>query len=192
MAIPPVKPGCLSKLWRGLRAPGLAALLVLPAGAAGCDGPQYRQFDFWLGQWQVLRPDGRLAGYNHIQPIENGCVLHERYHTPTGYSGQSFTLFDAARSRWHQTWVDNQGGLLLLEGGLTEGKMVLEGESADGQQYHRISWSAGPDGRVRQHWQARSTGAKAPDWHTLFDGYYQRLPATPAPTPTPTSTPKVP
>jgi hypothetical protein len=100
------------------------------------------------------------------------CVLHERYQAPSGYSGQSFTLFDASRERWHQTWVDNQGALLQLDGGLRAGKMVLEGRSntPQGEQLNRITWSREPDGRVRQLWQLQ----QGETWTTVFDGYYQR------------------
>jgi hypothetical protein len=75
---------------------------------------------------------------------------------------------------WHQTWVDNQGTLLLLEGGMRSGSMVLEGQStaADGQlTRHRISWTPNADGSVRQHWE--STDAKG-QWSTAFDGRYTR------------------
>ena len=28
--------------------------------AASCGAPENRQFDFWVGDWQVHRPDGSL------------------------------------------------------------------------------------------------------------------------------------
>ena len=28
--------------------------------------PQHRQFDFWLGDWDVTKPDGKAAGHNRI------------------------------------------------------------------------------------------------------------------------------
>lgn len=46
--------------------------------AAPCDAPAHREFDFWLGQWQVHTPDGEMAGSNHIERGYGGCVLHER------------------------------------------------------------------------------------------------------------------
>jgi len=27
-----------------------------------CTAPPYRQFEFWVGEWEVRRPDGALAG----------------------------------------------------------------------------------------------------------------------------------
>jgi hypothetical protein len=152
-----------------------ASLLAPDALAAGpCEGSERRQFDFWLGEWNVRTPDGKLAGTNSITSEYGGCVLHERYATPRGYSGESLNAYDPARKVWHQTWVDSSGTLLLLEGGLSGKSMVLEGQTvgADGQvTRHRITWTPNADGGVRQHWE--STDAKG-QWTTAFDGSYTR------------------
>ena len=147
---------------------------ALPAAAAPCDASAHRSFDFWLGEWQVRTPDGKLAGVNRIEREYDGCVLHERYTTGRGYSGESLNVYDASRKVWHQTWVDTSGTLLLLEGGVRDGKMVLEGQTAgaDAQPVrHRITWTPNPDGSVRQFWE--STDAKG-EWSTTFDGMYTR------------------
>ena len=142
------------------------------AAAAPCDGPAHRAFDFWLGEWQVRTPDGKLAGTNRIEREYGGCVLHERYAATGAYSGESLNLYDAPRKVWHQTWVDTDGTLLVLEGGLRDGRMVLEGQTtgADAKPVkHRITWTPNADGSVRQFWE--STDAKG-DWSTAFDGTY--------------------
>lgn len=139
-----------------------------------CSDPAYRQFDFWLGEWEVLKPDGTLAGTNRIEKEYGGCVLHERYVTAKGYSGQSLNTYDPSRKLWHQTWVDNAGLLLLLEGSLIDGRMVLEGagQGPGGTAIkHRITWTPNPDGSVRQFWESTdSSGA----WKVAFDGIYKR------------------
>jgi hypothetical protein len=150
------------------------ALLGGSALAGPCDAPEYRQFDFWAGDWQVTRPDGTAAGANLITREYGGCVLHEHYATPKGYSGESLNTYDAGRKVWHQTWVDSSGTLLLLEGGLRGRNMVLEGGTTDDKGVvtrHRITWTPNADGTVRQHWQ--STDA-AGHWATAFDGLYRR------------------
>lgn len=144
------------------------------ANAGACDASEHRHFDFWLGEWNVHTPDGKLAGVNSIKREYDGCVLHERYSTPRGYSGESLNMYDAGRKVWHQTWVDTSGALLLLEGGLRSGSMVLEGQSVDPKGLitkHRITWTPNPNGTVRQHWE--STDAKG-KWITAFDGTYSR------------------
>jgi len=143
-----------------------------PAAMAACDAEQYREFDFWLGQWQVYRPDGKLAGENTITAEYGGCVVHEHYTNDKGFSGESLNTYDAARGVWHQTWVDNSGTLLLLEGGLRDGKMVLEGETAGEDAEvtkHRITWTPNDDGSVRQFWQSTDADGK---WVVAFDGLY--------------------
>jgi hypothetical protein len=145
-----------------------------PAAAGACETKEHRQFDFWLGEWNVHTPDGKLAGTNRITREYAGCVLHEHYDTGRGYSGESLNTYDAGRKMWHQSWVDNGGMLLLLEGGLRGASMVLEGQTtaADGKvTRHRITWTPNADGSVRQHWE--STDA-AGQWTTAFDGKYTR------------------
>jgi hypothetical protein len=152
----------------------IGATSMAPALAAPCEEPAHRAFDFWLGEWEVRTPDGKLAGHNRIESEYGGCVLHERYTTGRGYSGESLNVYDASRKVWHQTWVDTDGTLLLLEGGPREGKMVLEGQTANADgpaTKHRISWSANSDGSVRQLWE--STDAKG-QWTIAFDGKYTR------------------
>ena len=153
----------------------LCAADCAPASAAAaCDTPAHRAFDFWLGDWVVTKPDGKPAGVNHIAAEYDGCVLHERYETAGGYRGESLNIYDAGRKLWHQTWVDNTGLLLRLEGGLREGSMVLEGQTtgADGQvTLHRITWTPLADGGVRQLWQSTN---KDGVWQVVFDGRYER------------------
>lgn len=159
-------------LWRV--AGVLTALAAAPALAAPCDSPAHRQFDFWLGAWNVHTPDGKLAGVNSVEREYDGCVLHERYATERGFRGESLNAYDAGRGTWHQTWVDNQGTLLRLEGSLRGASMVLEGEitGPEGKvTKHRITWTPNADGSVRQHWEA--TDAKG-QWTTAFDGRYTR------------------
>lgn len=152
----------------------IAALLILPVqGMAACEGASAREFDFWIGDWRVQKPDGGVAGANNITKEYGGCVIHEHYSTPRGYTGESLNIYDAARHVWHQTWVDSDGTLLLLEGGLHGKSMVLEGGSktAAGVVRNRITWTPNADGSVRQLWE--TTDAKG-TWTTAFDGAYTR------------------
>jgi len=142
---------------------------------APCSDPEYRQFDFWLGEWNVLAKDKKV-GTNSVVRILGGCVVEEHYVTPQGYEGWSHNVYDGRLGKWHQTWVDNRGGALYLDGGLVDGKMVLEGErpapDGKGTILNRITWSRLDKGRVRQHWEASKDGGKT--WTTAFDGTYVR------------------
>ncbi len=139
-----------------------------------CKTQEYQQFGFWLGEWRVYKPDGTLAGENTIEYILSECVIKESYSTASGYQGHSFNIYDKNRKLWHQTWVDNTGLLLQLEGHLVDGKMILEGagKSQNGDDIiHRITWIPNKDGSVRQLWQTSKDDKKT--WATLFDGLYK-------------------
>jgi hypothetical protein len=164
-----------------VRIPAFVAALFLSQSIAAqtappvpCAAPEFRQFDFWVGEWTVNRTDtGVYAGANRIERILEGCVLHERWVGAKGFAGQSFNVFDVTRKVWHQTWVDQTGSLLVLEGGLRNGNMVLEGEGrqADGTSIrNRIAWTPLPGGKVRQRWDATTDGGKS--WSVVFDGIY--------------------
>lgn len=153
----------------------LACALIYDVSSAAmpepCNTPQHHAFDFWLGDWIVKTPDGKLAGSNHITH-EYGCVVHEHYTTGHGYSGASLNIYDATRKVWHQTWVDSDGTLLVLEGGIRDGKMILQGQLANlnaKPAKQRITWMPKGDGTVRQLWEAMNDKGK---WTVVFDGIY--------------------
>jgi hypothetical protein len=152
-----------------------------PAPTNLCSSHEYKQFDFWIGDWSVTS-DGQPAGTNSIHPIHNGCALQENWQGAGegGISGTSFNIYDQATSRWHQTWVDDSGTLLLLDGGLNDGVMVLSGQrparDGNGMTQHRISWTPNPDGSVRQLWEASKDDGGS--WTVLFDGLYIKAPAS--------------
>ncbi|HEY7464934.1 MAG TPA: hypothetical protein VH987_10975 [Candidatus Limnocylindria bacterium] len=128
-------------------------------------------FDFWLGEWEVSNPEGRVLGTNRITPLFGGLVIREEWTGVRGVQGTSLNCYAADREAWHQTWMDSTGDLLLLDGGLRDGSMVMEG-TAD-ETGHRITWTPMPEtGGLRQHWETREHGAQ---WQTAFDGRYRRI-----------------
>jgi hypothetical protein len=150
-----------------------------PAGAPAvppCSKAEHRHFDFWIGDWDVVNPKGEPAGTNVIKPILGGCVLHESWVGKGNFTGQSFNAYDAARGRWHQTWVDRSGGVLMLDGSFENGVMTLSDKDVAGKKdanlVNEISWTPNADGSVRQHWRVSKDGGKT--WTTSFDGKYVR------------------
>lgn len=143
-----------------------------------CDAPERREFDFWLGEWEVRDPGGTLAGRSSISSLFDGCALREEWTGERGHRGTSLNAWSPERGTWHQTWVDSSGLTLLLEGGMRHGAMVMEGDAPlPGEPgrvvRHRITWNRvdGDPDRLRQHWEA-ATGEGT--WETLFDGRYSR------------------
>lgn len=82
-----------------------------------CTAPEAAQFDFWLGEWELAwGEEGR--GTNVIATSLDDCVILERFDgTPSiPLRGMSVSVYDARLGQWRQTWVDNQGGYLNLDG----------------------------------------------------------------------------
>ena len=152
-----------------------------PAAAAPCTTAPYRQFDFWLGEWEVSKPDGSPAGHSRIEAILDGCVIAEHWTSAKPpYAGKSFNTYNHATGKWEQFWVDNGGARLHLQGGLVDGRMVLSGvqDTPDPKtgivQRERITWSADSDGSVRQLWETSTDDGDS--WTVSFDGRYRHPP----------------
>ena len=44
-----------------------------------CNTPEYHQFDFWLGSWEVQSPQGQVLGHNDVTSMNDGCILQEHW-----------------------------------------------------------------------------------------------------------------
>ncbi len=149
------------------------ALAETEAPLRPCAEPEARQFDFWVGQWEV-HAKGKVVGHNRISLIQDGCTLLEEYDTRPGpYEGKSFNYYDPAAGKWHQVWTDNSGLRLHLEGGFADGQMVMSGERLQGKEpvIDRITWTDNPDDTVRQEWEVSRDGGTT--WQRIFDGLYK-------------------
>ena len=168
----------LQHFLRVLRLACTIAPAAFGAGCSACTAAEHRQFDFWLGDWDVFLPDGSRAGGNRIEAVANGCALLETWQGRSGFAGSSLNSYDPAARQWRQHWVDSQAGRLALAGGWDGRHMVLSGESADPKRpevrlLDRIAWSPRADGSVRQLWERSEDGGTT--WATVFDGRYVRV-----------------
>ncbi len=132
---------------------------------------EYRQFDFWIGDWDAFDPTNPTTkvARTRVDLILDGCVLHEDYEDADGHKVQSFSIYDASRRIWHQSWVTNRGEMLEIEGGLQAGEMVLSGvdHTADGKERHvRGSWKP-VNGGVRETAVTSTDGGRT--WKPWFD-----------------------
>jgi hypothetical protein len=154
---------------------GLLLALCAPTLAAApppaCTDKLHHQFDFWIGDWQVS-VQGMQVGTNRIDALLDGCALLENWVGAGGVRGHSLNFYDAARGKWHQTWVDSGGTSLLLDGQFKDGRMVLSSEKPGQNAADRITWTPNADGTVRQLWEHTDDGGKK--WSVAFDGIYRR------------------
>lgn len=103
------------------------------APAVACPAPEARQLDFWVGTWDLTGRQRTADGWrdtpatNHVRAVLGGCVIQEEFRmaAPGGLEGMSVSVYDARAGVWRQTWVDNQGGYLVFEGGMEGDRMVL-------------------------------------------------------------------
>jgi hypothetical protein len=148
--------------------------IAMTTEAFACANTSQRQFDFWIGEWEV-HTGPSIVGKNTVSAAADGCALREEWRGTDGSTGTSLTFFDAARSLWHQTWIGSDGGTLYLEGKFVGDTLHLEGKRKlrDGKRAtERIRWTPLPDGKVRQLWDRQLEGQTA--WRVVFDGLYER------------------
>ena len=169
----------------------LLALVMAAAGAtvqqapsappppADCQAPEYRQFDFWLGDWDVVpaTPPAKPSppARNTITLAHGGCVLVENWSTGM-MTGQSFNLYDRSRGEWHQTWVDSRGGLHEYRGSRQGANMVFFGSmpvpsSPQLRMHVRLTFFDQGNGRVRQLSERLNADGT---WSVNYDLLYTR------------------
>ena len=140
--------------------------------AAACSAAEYRQLDFWIGDWDTFETDpsgGPSIARARVEPIAQGCAVHELYEQTDGLIGDSILSYDPVRKQWQQTWVTNRGSIMVLWGGFKDGALVLEGEAhlKDGKSaMQRITWKVQDQG-VRESAVMSKDGGKT--WTPAFD-----------------------
>ena len=158
-----------------------AAVAPAPPPPA-CTAPEHRQFDFWVGRWDVY-PTGKdaLVAHSLIEKLYTGCTVRENWIPLKGGGGGSLNMYDPADRHWHQTWHDSSNARVEFDGGLKDGKMVLtgpwkgvNGPGKDG--IVRMTYSREADGAVRQHGQVSTD--KGVTWTDSFDFTYKPSAAT--------------
>lgn len=162
------------------------ALLVSLAGPAfaqapappRCTSPESRQFDFWIGEWNVTdQRTGQHAGESRIEKLYGGCVLRENW-SSDGFSGGSLNMWWNGDRQWHQTWMDQAGAFRHFIGGLTRNQMIMTAEQPDPRDpgksmLVRLTFTPNADGAVRQYSDLSRDGGKT--WQLRYDYLYRRL-----------------
>ena len=75
--------------------------------ATPCEqGAEHHQFDFWVGEWDVVAPGGQEAGKSHIERAVDQCAIVENWWGVAGSNGKSLNLYNSATKKWQQFWVE--------------------------------------------------------------------------------------
>jgi hypothetical protein len=146
------------------------------ATAESCSGSEHKQFDFWLGEWDLRWGDDGARGTNVITRILDNCIIHEHFNGGDSMPlrGMSYSAYDPETGKWRQTWVDNNGTYLDFTGGMTDGKMILERSfTRAGKilQQRMIFRDIRTDSLVWD-WQLSEDNGKT--WQTTWQIHYQR------------------
>ena len=108
--------------------------------SAACTSAEHRQFDFWIGTWDVRirarsAPDkdewGEANGTQTIESILGSCAIAEHFSAEgpqQPWAGKSYSMWQSKLGKWRQTWVDDSGNFIALTGGVEAGVMTLYGE----------------------------------------------------------------
>jgi hypothetical protein len=142
--------------------------------AAPCADAPFRQFDFFIGDWDVYdaADPQTIVARNTVTVVLDGCALLEVHRLTDGLQGESFSAYDPARRLWHQSWFTNRASVLLLDGNMEGDRMVLTATlhaAGRGASLLRGTWKS--DGvTVRQVAERSRDGGHTwtPAWDLLF------------------------
>ncbi len=147
-----------------------------------CTRPEYRQFDFWLGEWEAFGLNGQKAGDSKISLILDSCIILEEWTSASvnqgiRYAGKSFNTYNAATKQWQQTWVDNVGGSNeYLLGKFDNNKIIYSSSpfpfSKDTMAIRKMTFTNLSPVKLRQHGEISKD--KGVNWATEYDLEYRR------------------
>lgn len=147
---------------------GPAAAVQTPSAAAACAGPEFHQFDFWVGSWDVFGPKGKQVGHSLIEKVY-GCGIRENWMPFSNQPGGSLSTYVPGEKRWEQFWIDSSGSRAVFTGGWNGSAMVISGKW--GGPIVRMTYSRNADGSVRQFGEQSTDEGK--NWQPAFDFTYR-------------------
>jgi hypothetical protein len=159
----------------------VSSLFAQQQPANPCNDAQQKQFDFWVGEWDLTTPGAKQGEVNHssnsIKRILGGCIVQENFlgGEATSLLGMSVSVFDPVAKKWKQTWVDNQGTYLDFIGEFGDGKMILSREAMrpDGTKVlQRMVWKNISANELDWSWE-RSLD-KGQTWEVMWPVHYKR------------------
>ncbi len=136
--------------------------------------PEFRQFDFWIGEWNVKNPQGLPVGSSSVQLILGNCIIFENWSSGADSNGKSFNIYDTNDGKWHQTWVSDKGTFTHYIGEYSDGKLVYVADTFSKNQKIklRMTFTKLPNGDVRQFGESSNDDGKT--WTTNYDFIYSR------------------
>jgi hypothetical protein len=131
-----------------------------------CESPEHKQFDFWVGEWDVYRSDtNQLVARSLIEKLYGGCAVRENWMPVNGFgAGGSLNSYRPDEKRWRQVYTGAGNGWAEYSGGIEGDAMVIAGIQAmpNGSRTPvRITYKRGEDGSVLQIGEQSTDGGKS-------------------------------
>ena len=132
-----------------------------------CAAPEFSQFDFWVGNWDVYGPQGKQVANSLIEKVY-GCGIRENWKPFGRPGGGSLNIYVPETKQWEQFWIDSGGSRAHFKGGMQGKAMVLTGEWG---KLTRMTYTPNADGSVRQ--LVEQSDDKGKSWATAYDFTYR-------------------
>lgn len=139
--------------------------------------PEYRQFDFWIGEWEVKNPNDQVVGSSIIELTSGDCLILENWTSASGNIGKSMNYYSLYDQQWHQLWMGGNGIPIEFSGTYDPEAKAMKytgtglGSGGVNVDYKLTFYHITGD-HIRQHWEQSSDGGES--WITIFDGHYRR------------------
>lgn len=134
-----------------------------------------RQFDFWLGEWDVTYPGAVKPSSSKVYLDLDQCMLVESWDGGKGHKGKNMFAYSPDDKHWHGMFADNEGRVHVFEGTVVSGVAELQGPSRneDGKVVlNRIRVTRLSADKVAQTWEKSSDSGAT--WTIAFRGEYSR------------------
>jgi hypothetical protein len=135
--------------------------------------PINRQFDFWVGDWEVFDTRGTRTGTSHVERSLDGCLIIENWEARLGDKGKSFNTYNPGTHKWQQYWVSSTGGVTFYEGEFKDGSMRFVGTNNPRSGTPgpvRLTFTPLDGGRVRQFGEVSTDNGAT--WNVGYDFVY--------------------
>lgn len=135
-----------------------------------CGASEDRQFDFWVGEWDVSGTGHQaIVAESTITLADQGCLVLENWRPFSGGSAHSISVYDHAQHHWRQFYAGAGSPPGEYIGTLGDDG-VLRFDISSGPQRQRMNYQRISANAVRQ-WGERydeATHAWAPTWDLTY------------------------
>ena len=172
----------------------VVAASASPAQSSPCSDPAAREFDFWIGDWEIrqsiLRQDGtwlELPAQTSVRSALDGCAVIERWEgqvmffwegmtKPDTLSGLSVRAYDPTTATWHIHWMDTRAPRFghPYVGRFTRGRgeFFREWQAPEGNRLGRVTFQDITANSV--NWALAVSRDAGRSWQTIWTMRMQR------------------